>query len=254
MRPSMRIAVALLAGLIASTPASAGLHVVYLDMEKAKQLQIDVADNGDARIAEVGSPDYGLLLNGEFYVIDVQDGHATVARIRDVATAIDAVLPPIFKGLFDKPGNIPPSERLKIEPGEAGSAGGRDGRVYHVRGFDDLTPDKVTDYLISSDPDLKPVGIALEQFMNAAIVPAAPLLGASARDLIQETRSIFALGTPIDIGGRFRLNLAGKAAIPAGVFRLPAAPLTVAALTQAMKASMEKKPGADAPQAATPGQ
>ena len=249
MRAVTRIILALCTGTLAITPVSAGLRAVYIDLEKSRQLQVEVADNGDARIAEVGSDDYGLLIKGDFYVVDIQSGKATVARIRDVATAIDAVLPPIFRGLFDKAGKIPASARLKIEAGETGSAGGREGRVYHVSGLNEMQPDQTTDYLISSDPDLKPVGVALEQFMNAAIVPAAPLIGQGARELIEETRAIFALGTPIDIGGRFRLNQAGKAEFGATRFALPAPPMTLAELTEAMKQSMEaqKAGAAEAP-------
>lgn len=228
--------------LFASAAAQAGLRAVYIDVRQAKQLQIDVHDNGDARIGEVGSEDYGLLVGGEFYIVDVEDGKPTVARLKDVATAIDRVLPPIFKGLFDQPAEARPKVALTIEPGVPGSAGGRDGRVYHVKGLDSTQPDKPTDYLISEDADLKPVGAALEQFMNAAIVPSAPLIGSLATELVGETRTIFALGTPIDVGGRFRLNLAGKAAFPSAYFRLPAQPRSVEALVASMKDSMAKKP------------
>ncbi|WP_340317323.1 hypothetical protein [Rhizorhabdus argentea] len=240
MRRLVGFTIAAAALLMAST-ADAGLRAVYIDIGKAKQLQIDVFDNGDARIAEVGSEDYGLMIGGQFYIVDIEDGKPTVARLKDVATAIDKVLPPIFKGLFDQPGAAAPTTRLVIEPGETGSAGGRDGRVYRVKGLDSSNPDKPTDYLISDDPELKPVGAALEQFMNAAVVPAAPLIGAMAPEMIAETRAIFALGTPIDVGGRFRLNLAGKAAFPAAYFRLPAQPQTVDQLVAAMKLSMAKK-------------
>jgi len=242
MRRTLGLMIAGAALLLASGAAQAGLRAVYIDVAKARQLQIDVYDNGDARIAEVGSEDYGLLLGGEFYIVDVEAGKPTVARLKDVATAIDTVLPPIFKGLFDQPADARPKVELRIEPGEAGSAGGREGRVYHVRGLDNARPDKPTDYLISDDPELKPVGAALEQFMNSAIVPSAPLIGPMAAELIGETRTIFALGTPIDVGGRFRLNLAGKAAFPSAYFRLPAQPQSVAALVTAMRESMAKTP------------
>jgi len=244
MRRLLGLLIAGAASLAAAGPASAGLRAIYIDVAKAKQLQIDVYDNGDARIAEVGNEDYGLLIGGDFYIVDVEAGKPTVAKLKDVAAAMDRVLPPIFKGLFDLARGQEPKAPLKIEPGETASAGGREGRVYHVRGLDSTNPDKPTDYLISADPELKPVGDALESFMNAAIVPAAPLIGAGAAELIAETRTIFAIGTPIDVGGRFRLNLADKAAFPAAYFRLPARPQSVEQLVAAMKLSMQKaKPG-----------
>jgi len=225
--------------LFATSGAQAGLRAIYLDVKQSKQLQIDVHDNGDARISEVGVNDYGLLLGGDFYIVDIEDGQATVARLKDVAAAIDQVLPPIFKGLFDQATEAMPKAPLMIEPGETGEAGGRTGRVYHVRGLASSDPENVSDYLINQDADLKPVGAALEAFMNAALVPAAPLIGQSATALIAETRTIFALGTPIDVRGQFRLNLAGKAAFPAAYFRLPAKPQTMASLVASMKQSME---------------
>jgi len=227
--------------VLLAVPADAGLRAVYIDIAKSRQLQIDVADNGDARIGEVGSDGYGLVLGGDFYVVDMDEGRATVARLRDIATAIDQVLPPIFKGLLDRPAGGATARTISVEAGEDAEAGGRRGRIYHVKGLDSADSAKVTDYLICSDTDLKPVGAALEAFMDAAVVPAAPLIGNAAAELIAETRAIFALGTPIDVGGRFRLNMAGKAAIPASSFRLPAAPQTVEQLVAAMKASMQQK-------------
>ena len=240
MRRTFALSIIATALLSVAGVAQAGLRAVYVDVRQAKQLQIDVHDNGDARISEAGNEDYGLLIGGDFYIVDVESGKPTVARLKDVANAIDQVLPPIFKGLLDKPGNAMPKGDLKIEAGEEGDAGGRKGRMYHVYGLDSTQPDKATDYLISGDADLKPVGIALEQFMNAALVPAAPLIGEGATQLITETRAIFALGTPIDVAGRFRLNMAGKAAFPAAYFRLPAPPQSLAQLVAAMKQSMEK--------------
>ena len=244
----MRRIFGLIAGtamMLTASAGQAGLRAIYLDVKQSKQLQIDVYDNGDARISEVGEQDYGLLLGGDFYIVDIEDGKATVARLQDVAAAIDQVLPPIFKGLFDQGVSAMPKADLRIEPGETGEAGGRSGRIYHVHGLASGGPDNVSDFLINQDADLKPVGAALEAFMNAAMVPTAPLIGQGATQLIAETRTIFALGTPIDVRGRFRLNLAGKAAFPAAYFRLPAKPQSVQSLVASMKLSMEQAAEAD---------
>jgi hypothetical protein len=240
MRRILGLSIIGAAMLFATSAAQAGLRAIYLDLRQSKQLQIDVHDNGDARIGEVGSEDYGLLLGGEYYVVDIVDGKPMVARIKDIATAMDQVLPPIFKGLFDKAAAAMPRAELKIEPGEPGEAGGRKGRVYRIKGLDKDEPAKATIFLISDDPELKPMAVALEGFMSAMIIPAAPLIGNGATELIAETRTIFALGTPIDMGDRMRLNLAGKAAYPAAYFRLPAKPQSVGQLVAGMKASMEK--------------
>lgn len=230
--------------LLAASAAEAGLRAVYVDLQDSKQLQIDVFDNGDARIGEVGSANYGLWLGGQFYVVDTSGPKPLVARLKDIATAIDQVLPPIFKGLLDNPAAMPPNH-LTVQAGEFAETGGRRGQIYRIRGFDSSHPDKGTEYVISEDPELKPVGAALEQFMNAAVVPMAPLIGQGATELIAETHAIFVLGTPIDVGGRFRLQKAEKAVLPAAYFKLPAQPQSVDELVAAMKASMAK--GGEAP-------
>jgi hypothetical protein len=225
----------LLGALLAATaPADAGLRAIYFDAAKTKQLVIEVADNGDARIGESDATDYGLLIGGTFFIVGDLDGKPMVARIEDVGAAVDQMVPPIFSDML-KGGAMKPA-RLKIEPGGAASVGGRQGRVYHVRGLDDSDPAKAADYVISTDPALKPVGQALEQFMNAALVPAAVMIGPAVPELIAETHSIFALGTPIDVGGRFRLDRAEPAEVPASRLRIPAEPRTVEALVAAMKA------------------
>jgi hypothetical protein len=225
--------------LLGTGAADAAMRAVYADTSQSKLLQIDVDDNGDARVGEAGSTNYGLLLGGQFYVVDASTPKPTVAKLKDIATAIDKVLPPIFKGLFDNP-NAMPATHLKVQAGEFGALGGRKGQIYRIRGLDDSAPDKPTDFLISEDPELKPVGAALEQFMNAGVVPMAPLLGNAAAEMVAETHAIFVLGTPINVGGRFELQKADKATFPAGYFKLPAEPQTLDQLVASMKASMAK--------------
>ena len=139
--------------------------------------------------------------------------------------------------MSDVPGDVVREARVTVYV----IVGGREGRVYRVKGLDKDEPDKETIFLISQDPELKPMARALEGFMNALIVPASPMIGAGATELIAETRTIFALGTPIDMGDRMRLNLAGKAAFPASYFRLPTQPQTVEQLVAGMNASIERQ-------------
>ena len=96
MRRRLGLSIACAALLFVASTAEAGLRAVYIDVDKSKKLQIDVYDNGDARIGEVGATGYGLWIGGEFYVVDTVDGKPIVARLKDVATAIDKVMPPIF--------------------------------------------------------------------------------------------------------------------------------------------------------------
>jgi hypothetical protein len=225
--------------LIANTPAEAGLRAVYFDAAKTKSLVIEVADNGDARIGEADSDDYGLLIGGHFYVVGSNEGRPMVADVVDLGAAIDQIMPPIFRDILKGDDGASPPGDLRISEDGTRSVGGRTGRVFHVKGLDDSAPDKAVDYVIDAGADLAPVGTALEKFMNAALIPAAPLVGPAIPHLIAETRSIFALGTPIDVGGRFLLDRVETVDVPAQRLALPGKPASVADLVATMRAEQQ---------------
>ena len=238
----MRMFLALLL-LLSAAPALAGLRATYDDAGQSRQLIVDVADNGDARISEAGSSDYGLLLSGQFYMVGREDGVVTVARSEDVAAAIDTVVPPIFKNIFSG-GEARAPAAFRAEKKGSRIVGGRTGTVYAVYGLNDEKPNEATEFVMSDDPALKPVGRALEQFMNAAILPGAVFIGPAAAEIVAQTRAIFALGTPIDGGGRFTLAKIETVKLNHEALELPARPKTVDELVAAMAAGRRQETGA----------
>ena len=218
--------------------AEAGQRATYSQPD-GKRLVIDVADTGEARIGEAGKEEYGLLLADGFYMVSREGGTWRTARIADVAAAIDQVMPPIFKDVFTAAAARKPPAAFKIEAAGTQTVAGRTGKVYRVSGMNDAEPAKPETFVMSDDPALKPVGRAMEQFMNGAMVPAAVLIGPAAADIVAETRAIFALGTPLDAGGRFKLEEIETLDVPAGALALPAKPQTTAELVEMMKASMK---------------
>lgn len=228
-----RLIAALALLLLPLTPADAGLRAVYGSNEASRALVIEVADNGDARIAEAGDESYGLMLGGEFHVVSRQNGEWMAARIVDVAAAIDRAIPPIFGDALTHADPARPVARLDIRKLGERTVGGRKGVVWRIAGIGG-GDGPAAEYVMSSDADLKPVGRVLEQFMHAGILPGAPLLGSGAAELIEETRAIFALGTPLDVDGRFQLRSVEKADIDPARFVLPAKPATVDELVAAM--------------------
>jgi hypothetical protein len=221
-------------------PAIAGTHVTYAGETPDRAMTIEVADNGDARISDGQSDDYGLMLGGHFYIVGHQDGAVRVVRIEDVAAAIDQVLPPVFKGVLSGARPAPPKAFRAVQKGTR-TVAGQAGTVYAIYGLDDTKPEAAQDFVVSDDPALKPVGAVLEQFMNAAIVPAAPLLGSATAAIIASTRAVFALGTPLDAGGRFRLTSLVTADVPPDRLALPAQPETVETLVSEMRAMQPKR-------------
>lgn len=225
-----------LALIACAAPAMAGLRATYTDAEGGRKLVIDVADSGDARIGEKASDDYGLLLGGHFYMVSRDEKGPTVARIEDVAAAMDRVMPPVFKDIFTAAAGSGKPARLKMEAKGDRSVAGRSGKLWLVYGLDEKDPAKPAQFVISDDPALRPVGRAMEQFMNAAVVPAAVFIGPAAAEIVAETHEIFALGTPLDAGGRFRLESVESADVPAEALKLPGKLKTVDEIVAAMKA------------------
>jgi hypothetical protein len=104
------------------------------------------------------------------------------------------------------------------------------------------TPPETGEFVISSDPGLKPVGAALGGFIETMMVMATPLIGEAAGEMIRDMRGVFALGTPLESKGRFTLVSAGEADVPAARLALPAAPLTPAELAKRLKPAAAPSP------------
>lgn len=229
-----RLILALLATVTMAVPAHAGLRAVYGSAEENKTLVVEVSDAGDVRIAESGDSSFGLLQGGEFYVVSHQQDGWMAARIGDVAAAVDRVVAPIFGDALTHGGPARPAAKLVMTRKGGRAVGGREGQVWTVAGIGGTAEGAPAEYVMSQDADLKPVGRALEQFMHAAIIPGAPLMGSGAAELIEETRAIFALGTPIDVGGRFQLRYVETVASETARFALPVKAATVDELVSAM--------------------
>lgn len=219
-----------------AAPATAGTRATYTAPGEAKALVVEVADNGDARVGEAGGDDYGLLVAGQFYMVGGKPGEWTVARITDIARAIDTIVGPIFGEIFAAAGPPPPRVPVRSVARGSRTVGGRTGTVYAVAGLNHEKPEATVEVVASDDPALRPVGRALESFMNAAMLPAAPLLGPAAAELVAETRAIFALGTPLSSEGRFTLQKVETVAIAPARVALPDDPDTYETLVTKMRA------------------
>ncbi|WP_332811831.1 hypothetical protein [Sphingomonas sp.] len=242
----MRLILFLLLSLTAS-PALAGQRAVYAEPD-GKTLTVEVADNGFARV-RTGDPDqYGIWRDGQFYIVGREDGRVMVARIEDMAAAIDQVVPPIFKAMFEAVGTGPPAS-LRIEAKGKRRVAGHEGRVYAVYGIDKDKPKESADFVMSSEPALQPVGRAMEQFMIATIVPIGALIGDAAAEMVADTRAVFAKGAPLDLGGRFILVSFEPAEVTQEMVALPAKPQSVAEIVASLKVGTTEPQAEAAPAA-----
>lgn len=230
---------ALLLLCLAAQPAAAGVRAAYADAE-GKRMLIEVADNGDARITPEGSGQYGILRGGELYAVGLEGGNE-VARVKDIAAALDQVMPPVFKQIFATGGGAASASKMRFEPKGRRTVAGREGQVFAAYGMDDSKPIEATELVVSKDPELRPVGRALEEFMVGSTVMLGAFVGAAAADMANDMRAVFALGTPLDMGGKMKLVELATAAIPAAATELPSPPRSAADILADMKADMARQ-------------
>src|SRR4030095_3139258 len=119
--------------------------------------------------------------------------------------ALDHVLPPIFKQIFDMAAKDKPKSKLRIEPAGTRTVAGHQGQVYRAYGLDDSKPTEATEMVLSREPELQPAGQAMTQFSISTVVLMAPLLGQAAAEMVTDMRTLFSYGAPLDIG-QFKLE------------------------------------------------
>ena len=247
--------IAALALLLAPFAAEAGQRATYTDNGN-QQLVILVAVNGDARVTGPDPEQYGLLHHGQFYLVGRKDGQWTVARTQDIAAAFAQVMPAIFSdlagaGAAARPAG--PGPRI-VAKGKRSHLG-REGEVYDVHFAGSEKPDEASTILMSADPKLKPVGAALEQFTLALSVVMGAMMGPAAADHIAETRAVFALGTPLDMEGGYKLVKLEEADVANAAMELPARPQTIEQIAAEVqvRALTQEEMAEPAPDASTEG-
>lgn len=79
--------------MLIAFPAHAGTKATYLRPDGGSTI-VEIADNGDARIGPSDGADYGLLINGRFYLVQTSADRTTVTRVEDIMAAAGLLLPP----------------------------------------------------------------------------------------------------------------------------------------------------------------
>jgi len=229
--------------LLFCLPASAlaGQRAVYRGGD-GKGMTIEVADDGSAVVRNQDMPDnYGILKDGQFYLVSREKGEWNVARAEDLAAAFDQVLPPLFKNLFGAASAKRPNSRgFRVEAKGKRKMLGHEGQVYAVYGFDESKPKESKEVVVSKDPELQPVGKAMQEFMVSTTMMLAPFLGKAAAEIGGDIRTMFTYGTPLSIEGSLQLASFEKADIPASATALPAKPKTAAELLKEIRENSAK--------------
>lgn len=240
MLRSTTLGLALIA-LLAAAPAEAGMRAVYHGESEPKVLEVETGDAGELRIGKPGDAAYAIERDGRFYLVQPgPDGKPLVFAVEDMAAVLGESLPPFFATLFSEAARTNPSPPPKMERAGSRTVAGFPGEVWKVTL--NGNPPNVQEMVFSRDPALKPVGRALGRFIESMMLMATPLLGEMAGEMVKEMRSVFAVGTPLESVGRFKLVEAKAADVPAERFQLPAKPATRAEIAAEVKGSAPPSP------------
>jgi hypothetical protein len=230
--------------LSVAAPARAGIRATYsLPGEPRKVLIVEAADNGDVRAGPVDGDQYLLILGDTAYTVQIKDGKPEVARVADIAAAMDGVVPSFFKQLFSAAASGTPASKLSVTKQGPQTVAGVAGTAYAIKGLDDSQPNKVDTFVFSNDPALAPVGRAIGKFIESTLVLMSGLIGQASVAMIEQERQISALGTLLSgaDGPRLEKVEQGIAVDPARL-KLPAPPMSVAAISAEFKRSMTAAP------------
>jgi hypothetical protein len=199
--------------LLLPAPALADVTARYA-VEGKDQLVIEADDGGNARLS-LGEKFMLIRRDGVDYIIAADaSGKLHVAPFDGVAEVLSGQ----FKGLFAAGGDAEPEMTFILEPGAQETIAGREGMGWRFGpGPKDGKPGDLIDVVMSADPALAPIG----QVFQRAVATLGPVIGLYGGDNLTELAGeLFAKGTPLRVGAKFRLDSVDMADLPASRFEL----------------------------------
>lgn len=221
-----------IAACFAAAPAAADVTARYASsFGRGPAMTIQVNDRGDSRIS-TGNQMAVVTIGGESYLLEADLSGIYAVRVEDAMAAMREMFS-AMSGEAGFPTPPPPSPDEALEPVEQGreTVAGRVGTVWSLRphGATAAPGPNGFDFVISSDPDLAPVGRAFARQYGGMSEGMAAMLGpgrGGPGSLFAASRAILERGTMIRMGRMFRLDAVETGPVPASAFALPAAPLT----------------------------
>jgi hypothetical protein len=234
MRHCAPIVAMLALGLAA--PATADVTARYASAgRQGPTAVIAVDDEGQVR-AEAGPGSGGgddrvvlITRAGVGYLIAADAGGRFVGRQDDIL----AVIGELMKTSIPAEGRTAilslAEARFEIREGGTETVAGREGRIYTVAPVAGPEAGPSVEIVVSSDPDLAPVGREMTRLLEAANGVVVPVIG-STPNMVARIREVLARGTAIRVGDVLRLESVSANAIPDSAFELPGRVLSRAEL------------------------
>lgn len=206
------------AALLCASPATADVTARYaLGNGAVPGMIVQADDKGHVRVA-MGNQVAILLLDGETYFLTADLSGLYAAKQEDLLAVMTeqmrAMIPPDAAA-------APPSDTMVYDIVSGGTeiVGGRSGTVWTLRPHGQAA-DIPFDFVISTDPDLAPIGRAFAAQFGSSSTMMRNMLG-SVPDMAAKAQAILAKGAVIRMGRLMRLESVDKAPVPASAFALP---------------------------------
>jgi len=150
--------------LIFAPPAFADTTAIYQTPTKTFMLTVEIASNGDLRSDLAGKPGtYALTRKGEGYMVISTAQGVVVDRVEDLGAALKIVaekrLSPSLLAMMKTIGPNLAKAHLQLVKGGDLTIQGRTGTPYYFQG--PPPPGFPPAIVISSDPELAPIGVAM---------------------------------------------------------------------------------------------
>jgi hypothetical protein len=212
----IRIIAALFAVLLIAAPASADITARYAQWNGEPPMVVQASDSGESRVTvseavyvTTGGVNYMILDDAQGrFVIRQQDFLNLMADLLRATTAA-------------APTNAPAPA---VAEGGTETLAGRAGTVFRLS--DPRQPSDTFELVISTDPELAPLGRAIGSLVGVfgiTMSRTAPGLGTAVSELVGR-------GTLLRFGPLWRLESVEVAPVPQSAFALPSAPLSPEAL------------------------
>ncbi len=204
-------------------PALADTTAVYELPATNFKMTVEIAANGDVRGDVAGKPGvYFLTLNGQGYFVIQTSNGVLVDRVEDEAAALKFVAekrlsPSLWAMMEAAAGPEVASMGPLLTKGDDIVVQGRKGTPYYFPG--PRRPDVPPVVVISSDPELAPIGVAMAR---QVAMSASLQFVAAASPFNLELETIMRGGAPIEFAGA-ELTTVSHEPIPPSRFELPAA-------------------------------
>jgi hypothetical protein len=216
----MRLLVRLLAlfSVAIGTSASADITANYVGQD-AVTMKIEIASNGDVRGDISDQHSYFITHDGQGYMVQTGSGAPVVMRVDDIATVMAEQTQKLAPNIPADVDRIMPA--FGLVKGDGIKIRGRQGIAYYMGS---RAPADHPFIVISTDPALKPLAIAMKRQFDMSVAMMGHLLGKA--NPFQSTEDILATGAPLIFIG-MELDTINSEPIPAAHFALPAKPLSL---------------------------